>query len=137
MSNRLNNMAACLAGCILAALFGLLTLLKFDAPFVALISAGAFPAFACWMSGIKNNKQLCKVGVYGTIGWMLAYMLQPVISQSSVSRAARIAELPLLGHEWHIFASFVSTLLALTATCFIPVGDTVRGNDEAEPDSAA
>jgi len=136
LSNRLNSMASCLAGCIVAGLIGLLALLKFDAPFVALISAGVFPPFACWMSGIKNIKQLCKVGVYGTFGWMLASMLLPVVSQSSDSRAARIAELPLLGHEWHIFASFVSTLLALTGTCFIPVSDTTRGGDQAEPENA-
>ena len=134
-------MTACLAGCIAAALLGLLMLVKFEASFFALLSIAIFPAFACWMSGLTDSKQLCKIAAYASTGWMLAYMLQPVVSQSSLSRAARIAKLPLLGHEWHIFACFISTLLALTGAFFVPVGDILEKSNKAQlhktPDESA
>lgn len=47
-------------------------------------------------------------------------MLQPAVVQSSASRAARIAELPLSGHESHIPACFLSALLALVGVYFVP-----------------
>ena len=131
MANRLNNLIVCFTGCLVAGLFGLLMLIKFEAPLFAMIAAGLFPAVACRISGVKNKKQLAKIAAYGLIGWTLASMLQPVICQSSISRAARIVNLPLFGHEWHIFASFVSTLLALVGAYFVSTDDKIQNFDKS------
>ena len=134
MANRINILITCLAGCIVAALFGLLMVFKFRAPFLAMVSAAVFPAVACWISGISNRKQLAKIAAYGAIGWMLASMLRPIVGQTPVLRAARIADLPLLGFEWLLFASFVSTLLALVGAYFAPTGDSSREPDQSQLD---
>jgi hypothetical protein len=98
-----------------------LALLKFDAPVLAMISAGLFPAIACWKTGMIENRQVAKIAGYAAIGWMLTFMLQPVAAQTSASHLRRILTLPLLGHEWHVPASAVSTLLALVGVCFAPL----------------
>lgn len=131
MSSRLNNLLACFAGCVVAALVGLLGLLKFDAPILAMLSAGVVPAIACWLAGMTDKQQLAKIAVYAALGWMLPFMLQPVVAQSAASHAQRIMSLPLLGHEWHILASFLSTLLALIGVYFAPVNtEPTDGNHE-------
>ena len=115
---RVNTMFACFAGCVIAALIGLLALLKFDMPILAMISAGLLPAIACWLAGMTNKKQLAKIAGYAAIGWMLTFMLQPAIAQTTASHVRRIMTMPLLGHDWHIPASFTSTLLALIGVYF-------------------
>jgi hypothetical protein len=121
MAQRINTMLACIAGCIIAALTGLLVLLKFDAPILAMLSAGLFPAIACWLTGTVGIKQVGKIAGYAAMGWLPAFMLQPAIAQSSASHVRRILTLPLLGHDWHIPASLVSTLLALIGVYFAPM----------------
>ena len=118
---RLNRLLSCLAGCLVATLVGLLAMLKFDAPVFALLSAAVFPTFAVWIAGLIDRKQLAKIAAYAAVGWALTFMLQPISGQSSTSRARRVAESPLVGHEWHVPASCVSTLLALIGTGFAPV----------------
>lgn len=120
MLARLHHLIACFAGCVIASLFGLLLMLKFDAPILGMLCAALFPALACRLSGVCDRKQLVKIAFYAGGGWMLMFMLQPVVSQSAASHAERIVALPLMGNDWHIPTSIVSTLLALVGVCFIP-----------------
>ncbi len=120
MATRINNLFACLAGCFIAAILGLLLLLKLESPALAMLTAGIVPAIACWLSGITDKRQLVKIAIYGGTGWVLTFMLQPAIAQSAASHTQRIATLPLFGNDWHIPASIVSTLLALIGVYFVP-----------------
>ncbi|MBN1587912.1 MAG: hypothetical protein JW888_00190, partial [Pirellulales bacterium] len=78
-------------------------------------------AVGCWMSGITDKKQLAKIAAYAAVGWALTFVLQPSIAQSASSHARRILALPLVGYDWHIVASLVSTLLALIGAYFVPI----------------
>lgn len=121
MADRINLIVACLAGSVIATLVGLLALLKLDAPILAMLSAGLFPAIACWKTGIADNRQVAKIAGYAAMGWLLTFMLQPITAQSSASHVRRILTSPLLGQDWHIPASVVSTLLALVGAYFAPL----------------
>ncbi len=134
MGERINTMLACLAGCVVATLVGLLVLLKFDAPILAMFSAGLFPAVACWLAGITDKKQIAKIAGYAAFGWMLTFMLQPTVSQSAESHVRRILTLPLLGLDWHIPSSLVSTLLALIGVFFMPENQTRSTTESVSPD---
>ena len=122
MTGRPGNLIACFAGCLIGSLVGLIIMLKFDAPFLAAISAAIFPTLACRWAGITNRKQLVKIAVYSGVAWILTFMLQPVVARSEAQRIQRILELPLLGNDWHVPAAAVSTLMALVGVYFIPVG---------------
>ena len=121
MSKRTNHLLACFAGCVVGSLFGLLIMLKLDAPILAMLSAGVFPAIWCRMSGITDKKQLGKIAAYAAVGWILTYMLKPSVAGFAASHTRQILTLPLLGYGWHIPASVVSTLLALVGAYFVPV----------------
>ena len=123
MAERINNLFACLAGCVVGALLGLLCLIRFDEPVLALLSAGTAPAIACWLGGISDKNQIAKIFVFASIGWLLTYMFQPVVAQSASTHAERVASMPMLGYEWHGLASLVSTLLALVGAYFAPADD--------------
>jgi hypothetical protein len=127
MAKRLNILFACFTGCVVAALFGLLLMLLFVTPIFAMLSAGAFPTIACRIAGIDDKKQLLKIAVYGAVGWILMFMLQPSISQPLTLRLQRIVEMPLVGYDWHIPASVVSTILALVGAWFAPLNSKTAG----------
>ena len=106
MNRRFRLLGSCFTGCIIASL------------------AGLIPCAACWLAGIRDPKQLAKISAYAFIGWALTFALQPAVAQSAASHAQRIAGLPLVGREWHIPATVVSTLLALIGTTFCPVSNS-------------
>ena len=121
MNRRFQLLGSCFAGCIIASLAGLWLMLAFDAPMFAALAAGTIPCAACWLAGIRDPKQLAKISAYAFIGWSLTFALQPAVAQSAASHAQRIAGLPLVGREWHIPATVISTLLALIGTAFCPI----------------
>ena len=121
MNRRFQLLGSCFAGCIIASLAGLWLMLAFDAPMLAALAAGTIPCAACWLAGIRDPKQLAKISAYAFIGWSLTFALQPAVAQSAASHAQRIAGLPLVGREWHIPATVISTLLALIGTAFCPI----------------
>ena len=121
MNRRFQLLGSCFAGCIIASLAGLWLMLAFDAPMLAALAAGTIPCAACWLAGIRDPKQLAKISAYAFIGWSLTFALQPAVVQSAASHAQRIAGLPLVGREWHIPATVISTLLALIGTAFCPI----------------
>ena len=121
MNRRFRLLGSCFTGCIIASLVGLWLMLAFDAPVFAALAAAVIPCVACWLAGIRDPKQLAKICVYAFIGWTLTFALQPAVAQSAASHAQRIAGLPLVGREWHIPATIVSTLLALIGTAFCPI----------------
>ncbi len=120
MARRIGNLFPCLIGCVVGALTALLVMLTLDAPILSMLCAALFPAIACSIAGIIDKKQLGKIAFYAVIGWTLAYMLQPTVSQTAASHARRIVSLPLVGHEWQIAASIASTVMALVGVCFVP-----------------
>jgi hypothetical protein len=132
MAQRLYNLFACLIGCVVGSLLGLLLMLKSDAPFLAMLCARAFPAATCWMAGISDTKQLCKIASYAAIGWLLTVLLEPAIAQSPAQRLRHIVALPLVGYDWHLLASIVSTLLALVGAWFATIHGTPRNEDSVD-----
>ena len=120
LKKRLNMMLACFLGCVVAALLCLLIAIKLDSPFLALVVAGMLPAGACFCAGLRDRKMVAKIVIYATVGWALTFMLAPQIGQSPDSRTRRIADVPLVGKEWYIPSSLVSTLLAMVGATFIP-----------------
>ncbi len=66
------------------------------------------------------------IAAYAAIGDALTFTLQPVAVHSPASHAQRIVNLPLLGQEWHIPASFDSTLLTLIRVGFLPADKHAR-----------
>ncbi|MEL6109742.1 MAG: hypothetical protein AAFU85_27340 [Planctomycetota bacterium] len=124
MNRRLRLVGFCVIGCGISSLAGLCLMLAFDLPLFAALLAAVAPGVACWFSAeLRDPSQLVKIGVYALIGWALTFALQPVISQDAASKAARIVELPLVGFEWHLVASVVSTLLAIVGAVFAPIAD--------------
>lgn len=121
MKRRFRLLAVCFVGCAIGSLAGLWLMLTFDAPMLAALAAGLLPTVTCWLAGLRDQKQLAKIALYAAVGWMLTFALQPAVAQSAASHAQRIAALPLVGLEWHIPASVVSTLLALIGVAFSPL----------------
>ena len=117
-NGRLNTLLFCFTGCVIAALLGLILLLKFDNELLAILSAAVFPTDGCYLSGIKGHRQLGKIALYAGIGWTLGYALQPAVAQTSASHIQRILKLPLLGYDWHVHGSVVSTLLSMVGAYF-------------------
>ena len=124
MKRRFRLLGSCFTGCAIASLAGLWLMLAFDAPMLAALAAAIVPCAACWLAGLRDPKQLAKISVYAFIGWALTFGLQPAVAQSAASHAARISGLPLVGREWHIPATIVSTLLALIGTAFAPLANS-------------
>lgn len=123
MKRRFRLLGACFVGCAVGSLAGLWLMITFDAPMLAAFAAGLLPLAACWLAGLHDSKQLAKIAAYAFVGWMLTFDLQPAVTQSAASHAQRIAGLPLVGREWHVPASIVSTLLALIGVAFCPLPD--------------
>jgi hypothetical protein len=134
MAYRLRLLTACFAGCVAGSLVGLWLMIKFDAPIFALIAAGFLPSATCWLTGLRDLKQLAKISLYSTVGWALTFALQPAVAQSAASHAQRIAGSPLVGREWHIPASVVSTLLALIGVAFSPPQLSPKTSNRLPPD---
>ena len=130
MSKRFNTMAACFCGCVIGSCLGLMLLLQFDTALFAMLCAGVCPLIACWISGIRDKAQLAKVGVYAAGGWILTYWLEPGVAQSAASYFRRVLALPWVGHDWHVIASMVSTLLAMAGVYFMPVGIESKAREE-------
>lgn len=124
LAKRLNILMICLAGCIVAGLFGLWALIKLNNEWLAFFSATTFPVIGCWYAGLHDRKQLAKIAMYAALGWFLAAMLRPVTVEAprfrEISRARRIMNGPLAGQEWQIPASVVSSLLAMVGAAFVP-----------------
>ncbi len=132
MNRRFRFLGSCFTGCITASLAGLWLMLAFDAPTLAALAAGLIPCAACRLAGIRDPKQLAKISAYAFIGWALTFALQPAVAQSAASHAQRIAGLPLVGREWHIPATAVSTLLALIGTAFCPIPNSASNELPAD-----
>jgi hypothetical protein len=134
-------MVSCFTGCIIAALFAFVMVVTYKAPLVALVSLVIFPVSACWMSGIKSKKQLCKIVAYIVISWIFVAMLKPSISETAASRSVRLAKMPLLGYEWYIITNSASTLFACVGAFLAPPLDAHEEKDKhksikAGPESA-
>lgn len=120
MTIRLHKLIWCFLGCAIGSLIGLILLMTFRIPFLAVVTAGLFPVIACRYSGVNGGRQLAKIGIYSGLGWFLTFSLQPAVAMSSDQRVRRIATQSLLGNEWHLPASAVSTLMALVGVSFVP-----------------
>lgn len=121
MLDRIKIMLACLVGSVIAALVGLVMLLTFNAFVLPMLSAALFPAIACWKTGKIEFNQIAKIAGYAALGWLLGSMLQPMIVESPAQHSQRILAMPLVGRDWHIPASALSTLLALVGVSFAPL----------------
>lgn len=128
MRQRFRLLCTCFTGCVAGSLAGLWLMLAFDAPMLAALAAGLLPPTASWFAGLRDAKQLAKIALYGFVGWVLTFALQPAVAQSAASHAQRIAGLPLVGREWHIPASVVSTLLAMIGVAFSPLPDSTSNH---------
>ena len=110
----------------------MLPLVTFEATVLAMFSAGIFPAMACYLAGVRDTKQLFKIGGYAAIGWILTFSLQPAISHAEDSYLRRMMHAPMLGYDWHIPASCVSAVLALVGVVFLPAQVKVSMNESSE-----
>ena len=118
VNERRHLLVACLLGCTVAALIGVLMAVKFNSAVPAIVSATLIPPAACYAAGVRALRPLAKVALYSSIGWGITYSLKPQISQSASSHNARIAQAPLVGTEWYIACSCVSSSLALVGAAF-------------------
>lgn len=65
MLARLNHLIARFAGCVIASLFGLLLMLKLDAPILGMLCAASFPVLACRCMFCPRSSNEIKSLVFG------------------------------------------------------------------------
>jgi hypothetical protein len=115
---------ACLAGCLMASLLGLLLAFACGSPLPAIAAATVLPVASCYFAGLRSSPLLAKIAAYAAVGWCATFVLAP--SVDGVVNWERSANSPLVGYEWYIPCSVVSSLLAVVGVAFIRCEDKAR-----------
>ena len=105
MTQRSHLIGVCLLGCIIAALFGLVVAVRFDAAIPAFVSAALLPSAACYFAGVRDLRILARIALYAAIGWSITFPLDPQVAQVAGHYYSRVARAPLVGYEWYIACS--------------------------------
>ena len=131
MAFRLKILSSWFLGWVTAAVIGLLGLIilaatshnsavAHPASIIPLLASTFIPACFCRYSGLQSWRSLASIVLLSILGWWFGSMFTPSVSMSYSMWMSRIADLPLVGHEWTLPCMFFSGIAALCGIILDP-----------------